>query len=105
MSGLFNMAQLGIVLFMPLRPDIECPSVEIDGTKLRTLRKLRGETLEDFAARCDISYGYLGQIERGTRPNVGPRNFVRICDALEIPAADRIGMVRTRPVKQRARVA
>ena len=64
-------------------------SVEVDGDQLRTLRKLRGETLETFAERCGITFQYLSQIERGNRPNVSPPTYVKICDALGLDEKDR----------------
>jgi transcriptional regulator with XRE-family HTH domain len=89
---------------MPQRPPIESASVEIDGNKLRTLRKLSGETLETFAAKCGISFGFLSQVERGSRENVGPVVFARICDALGVPADDRLTMVRP-AARRRARAS
>lgn len=58
--------------------------VEIDGAKVRELRKLSGRTVTDMAPACEISFQYLSMIERGTRPNVSPAVFARICDALGI---------------------
>ena len=38
---------------------------KIIGNKIRQLRKLKKMTLENLASRLGISYGYLGQVERG----------------------------------------
>lgn len=78
---------------MPKRTPVVTAGVEINGDKLRELRKHRGETLEEFAERCEISFGYLSQIERRHRPRVSPTIFGRICDALDIPFSDRSVMV------------
>ncbi|MEU4590082.1 helix-turn-helix domain-containing protein [Micromonospora aurantiaca (nom. illeg.)] len=59
-------------------------AVEIDGTKLRELRQLRGDSLAQFAATCGISLTYLSQIERGDRPRVSPPVYGRICTALKL---------------------
>ncbi|WP_328339459.1 helix-turn-helix domain-containing protein [Micromonospora sp. NBC_00421] len=59
-------------------------AVEIDGAKLRELRQLRGETLAEFAASCDISLQYLSQVERGDRPRVSPPVYARICRTLRL---------------------
>jgi transcriptional regulator with XRE-family HTH domain len=75
---------------MPRRPLIDTASVEVDGYKLRNLRKLQGHTLESLAAKVEISFGFLSQIERGNR-NVGPVVFSRICDALDL--ADRASLL------------
>lgn len=56
--------------------------VEIDGTKLRELRKLTGHTLIDFAPKCGVSFQFLSQIERGDKLRVSPPTYARICDAL-----------------------
>ena len=37
------------------------------GEQIRTLRKRCGLTQEKLAEKCDISYTYLGDIERGRR--------------------------------------
>lgn len=37
------------------------------GEKIKTARKERGYTQEKLAEICDISTGFLGHIERGTR--------------------------------------
>lgn len=67
--------------------------VEIDGDELRRRRKLCGRTIADFAQACDISWGYLSQIERGSS-RVSPPVFARICDALDIPSTEREQLIR-----------
>lgn len=62
----------------------EPTSVEIDGREVRRRRKLAGEGMTPFAARCNISAGYLTHIERGNRKTVSPPVFAAICDALGI---------------------
>jgi transcriptional regulator with XRE-family HTH domain len=77
--------------------------VQIAGDVLREWRKLGGYDLVTFAAKAEISFGYLGQIERGTRPTVGPAVFVRICDALGLAKKDRTQLLKkTRAKKTRA---
>ncbi|MFI2667883.1 helix-turn-helix domain-containing protein [Micromonospora carbonacea] len=58
--------------------------VEIDGAKLRELRKLQGESLASFASTCGISRPYLSQIETGVRRRVSPPVYKRICLALNL---------------------
>jgi transcriptional regulator with XRE-family HTH domain len=65
------------------------PGIQIDGSELRRRRQLHGENLKAFAERCDITFQYLSQIERGTRRAVSPGVFVRICKALELAKGDR----------------
>ena len=58
--------------------------VHIDRAKLRRSRQLSGMTQAELAARANISFGYVGHLERGTRASVSPRVFVRLCDALAV---------------------
>ena len=37
------------------------------GNRIRTVRKARGYTQEQLAERADISFAFVGHIERGTR--------------------------------------
>lgn len=78
---------------MPQRRPIDTASVEIDGHKLRTLRKLQGDTLITFSEKVGISFGFLSQVERGTR-NVGPSVYVKICDTLSITPDNRAFLMR-----------
>lgn len=73
----------------------EPAAVEIDGAKLRALRKLTGAGLSAFATRAGITFQYLSQIELGARPRVSPPTFARICDALGI--ANRRDMLMPNP--------
>jgi len=64
----------------PANPDAE----EGIGQKIRLRRKVRNLSLQEVAARADISIGLLSQIERGlTTPSV--RSLTSICKALEMP--------------------
>jgi len=55
---------------------------EILRTKIRTERKKRGLTQEEFARKAGISLNFLGQIERGTRtPSLA--KLMKISDALD----------------------
>lgn len=62
-------------------------SVEVDGNRLRELRKQRGESLAACAKRCGITFQYLSQIERGER-NPSPWTYPRICAAFEVRHED-----------------
>ena len=77
---------------MAYRKPLVPSGVEIDGPRLRELRKQRGETLQAFADRCGISFGYLGQVERSARL-VSPPMFVRICDGLGLGESERPTML------------
>jgi transcriptional regulator with XRE-family HTH domain len=53
------------------------------GEKLRTLRNGRGLTLRQLSDHLDVSYTYIGQMERGERnPNVAL--LVKIADFFEV---------------------
>lgn len=54
------------------------------GPRLRARRKVRGMSLQQVAARAEVSIGLLSQIERGlSMPSV--RSLRAICAALEMP--------------------
>lgn len=68
-------------------------SPEIDGARLRELRKISGMSVTDAAKKIGIAIAYLSQIERGDRRTVSPATFGRICDAMGIE--DRASLLRT----------
>jgi len=53
------------------------------GKELRKLRKARGWSQEELAARCDLDRTYIGGIERGER-NVALLNIYKIAEAIEL---------------------
>ena len=53
------------------------------GQQIRTVRKQRGISQEDFAARAGLGRSYYGGVERGER-NVAALNLMRIAVALEV---------------------
>jgi transcriptional regulator with XRE-family HTH domain len=65
----------------------------MDGFKLRTLRQLQGDTLATFSKKAGISFGFLSQLERNNK-RIGPVKFVQICDALNLPADDRVKLLK-----------
>lgn len=58
--------------------------VSVDRLAIRRHRHLKGLNQGELATAADISYGYVGHIERGTRKTVSPAVFGRICDALGV---------------------
>jgi transcriptional regulator with XRE-family HTH domain len=62
--------------------------IDVDGPRLRKLRKDRGRSVSAVAAEAGISVQYLSFIERGQRRPLPPV-FARICGALGIEANDR----------------
>jgi transcriptional regulator with XRE-family HTH domain len=62
----------------------EHASVEIDGAKLRRLRKEAGMTVKDLAAKVNVSFSYMAAVERGDRKTVAPARYIEICAALDI---------------------
>lgn len=78
--------------------------VEINGGKVRELRKQRGVNLTEFATHCGISFGYLSQIERGYTSTVSPRIFIQLCDAFDFAESER-SQILTRAARLRVRDA
>lgn len=52
------------------------------GLQIRGIRKARGLTQEELAEKADLSYKYIGELERG-QVNVSLDSLQRIADALE----------------------
>lgn len=67
-------------------------SPEVDGAKLRELRKAAGLTVTAAAAGIGMDISYLSAVERGHRPTVSPAMFNKICAYFEI--ADRNELIR-----------
>jgi len=65
-------------------------------TKIRTERKKRGLTQEEFARKASISLNFLGQIERGTRtPSLG--KLMKISGVLDTDFKSFFSEVQSRP--------
>lgn len=58
--------------------------IDVDGSRLRKLRKRRGKSVSALATEAGISHQFLSFIERGQRRPLPPV-FDRICNALELP--------------------
>ena len=57
------------------------------GERVRTLRKAKGLSQEEFAHHCELDRTYMGGIERGER-NLALRNIERVAHALGISIAE-----------------
>ena len=57
------------------------------GTRIRAMRRSRGWSQNDLAARCRISRGLLGEIERGHK-NFGLAILLPIAKGLETTVAE-----------------
>ena len=56
------------------------------GTRIRALRRQKGLTLNELAAKCDLSVSFLSQVERGiTSPSIV--SLYAICRVLGIPVS------------------
>lgn len=53
------------------------------GRRIRDIRKAKGWTQEELGSRADISYKFIGEIERGQQ-NPSFDTLVKIADALEV---------------------
>lgn len=51
------------------------------GLQIRSLRKTKGLTQEELAEKADLSYKYIGELERG-QVNVSIDSLQKIADAL-----------------------
>jgi len=57
------------------------------GQRIRAIRKAKGWTQEQLGSKADISYKFIGEIERGQQ-NPSFDTLVKIADALEIELFD-----------------
>lgn len=67
-------------------PRIES-ALQINGSAVKALREAHGWRSSKFATACEISHGYLSNIESGRRSVVGPDVLRRIADVLGVPLA------------------
>lgn len=72
---------------MPTEPRPASPSRLLFASRVREERRARGWTQEDLGERCDLSWNYIGQVERGTR-NISVDNMHAVAQALNLRLAD-----------------
>lgn len=61
------------------------------GQRLHRLRTDRGLGLGELARRCDVSKGYLSQLERGEATNPSVEAVRKLAAGLDVPVADLLG--------------
>jgi len=59
----------------------------INGVAVRAIREAKGWPSGRFATSCQISTGYLSNIERGEKPRASAEVVRRIADVLGVPLA------------------
>jgi transcriptional regulator with XRE-family HTH domain len=64
---------------------------EVNGARVRELRRQAGLSASDLARKIGISPQYMNQIERGKRPTVSPAMFNRIVAAMGVSRDDLSG--------------
>ena len=84
---------------------VEHASVEIDGARLRQLRKEAGLNMTAAALKMGISRPYLSAIERGHRPTVPPARFNSICDVMGVERSELLRKPTVRKPTAAKRVA
>jgi transcriptional regulator with XRE-family HTH domain len=90
---------------MPKNTTVDPTGVEIDGPKLRIRRKLSGQSMAAFAARCGVHVSYISHLERQQdERRASPEVFALICDALDIPRNQRHTMLKP-DAQKRAKAA
>ncbi|HVL40252.1 MAG TPA: helix-turn-helix transcriptional regulator [Fimbriimonadaceae bacterium] len=60
---------------------------------LRQLRKQRGVTQEQLAAACDLSSGFIGEVETGRR-SMGPKTLEAVVQALDLTTLESARLYR-----------
>jgi transcriptional regulator with XRE-family HTH domain len=64
----------------------------ITGQKIRAFRKKAGLSQEKLAEKSDLSYKYLGEVERGS-VNVSLDSLARIAKALKVRLRDLVSEI------------
>lgn len=72
---------------MPTEPRAVSDSRLLFAQRLREERRAREWTQEDLADRADLSWNYIGQVERGLR-NISIDNMDALARALDMRLAD-----------------
>jgi transcriptional regulator with XRE-family HTH domain len=75
----------------PRKPSVKSQANQQLARAMRELRRIRGESQEDFARRAGIDRSYYGALERAEF-NVGLDKIVQIAAALEVSACDLLGV-------------
>lgn len=70
------------------------PALVALGQQIRSVRRERGISQEDFAHEAGISRAYYGAVERGER-NVAALNLMRIAAALKVEVGELFPPVQT----------
>lgn len=63
------------------------PATQVFGQRVREHREALGLSQEALAARSDIHWTFLGQVERGRR-NLNLHNLLKIAKGLDIDAGE-----------------
>jgi transcriptional regulator with XRE-family HTH domain len=63
------------------------PALTALGEQIRTVRKDKGFSQEDFAAEAGLDRSYYGGVERGER-NIAALNLMHIAAALQVEVGD-----------------
>lgn len=58
---------------------------KIHGPALRALRKMKGWTLDELATEAEMSFSYLGELERGDKIATSEETIAKVAGALRIP--------------------
>lgn len=58
---------------------------KVHGPALRALRKTKGLTLDELATEAEMSFSYLGELERGDKKATSDDTIARIAGALRVP--------------------
>lgn len=64
-------------------------SVAVNGTRIRRLRKEAGLGTRDLAEKVGVTQSHIINLELGYKRRVSAGTFGKLCDALEIPRAER----------------
>jgi transcriptional regulator with XRE-family HTH domain len=58
------------------------------GTNINKYRQLRGLSLSELSNRCNLSVGYISDIEKGVKTNPSIETLYKIAEALDVKLID-----------------
>lgn len=60
-------------------------TVPVHGPALRAIRKTRKWTLDQLATEAEMSFGYIAELERGSKRATSPETVAKLAGALRVP--------------------
>lgn len=60
-------------------------TIKVHGPGLRAIRLAKNWTLDQLATEAELSFSYVGELERGARKGASPQTIAKLAGALRVP--------------------